>query len=602
MKENRKNILQRIINKIEDCLNIGGDYKNDINNFENLLSLLEFDLKDFTLDDYMYLIKYDNKINKLLEQIVNKNYTFILNKGINSLPYSQELINFVDAYCIANDIEIDKSLDNIEIEDIVYDIDYNEDSLKQYIMEISKIPLLSRMEEIELFKRIKQGDKNAFNRVVESNLRLVVSFAKNYKKWKIPVLDLIQNGNEGLIKAVEMYDFSTGVKFSTYARYWIRLHMDELLPIEAKSIRLPIHQFFVINKIKKTINNITIRENREPEIEEIAEYLNISITDLQVLINYVDNNIVSLNQKIDENDDNEYGNTYFMSSEDAERRVINTFLRKDLLDVLDKCKIGSKEKDILLRRYGFVNNREYTLEEIGDMHDGLSKERIRVIINTTLNNIRSSLCSENLMSYAGDVGIVSHELQALRKKDTRCNVMDYSIIDNIYTFFNKFSRESVDISISWLTKKDKEMLYTLYGDDLENMSYDFNANYNIKEYVLKNVFSTMNNNLNYISSEVERKIYKAEDEFSIDLANFLRIRRVQLLISREGLKKIIILLSFYGKIDSELEILEYLKSKLKLTEEEINEVLNEENPKLIAKINDIILSKNKNKCRKRVMA
>jgi len=271
-----------------------------------------------------------------------------------------------------------------------------DDPVKVYLKEIGSVPLLSAEEEMELAKRTAEGDEKAKKRLSEANLRLVVSIAKRYLGRGMHFLDLIQEGNLGLIKAVEKFDYSKGFKFSTYATWWIRQAITRAIADQARTIRIPVHMVETMNKVKRVSGQLLHNNGQEPTPEEIAQELKISPEKVREIMK-ASQDPVSLETPIGEEDDSHLGD--FIPDGDAPAPVeeaSNTLLKEQLLEVLDT--LTPREKKVLQMRFGIGNGKPKTLEEVGKEFD-VTRERIRQIEAKALRKLRHPSRSKKLKDY-----------------------------------------------------------------------------------------------------------------------------------------------------------------------------------------------------------
>ncbi len=285
------------------------------------------------------------------------------------------------------DVEIDLSVpEGISIDDPV----------RMYLKEIGRVPLLSAEEEVELAIRMEQGDEEAKKRLSEANLRLVVSIAKRYVGRGMLFLDLIQEGNLGLIKAVEKFDYRKGYKFSTYATWWIRQAITRAIADQARTIRIPVHMVETINKLNRIQRQLIQELGRDPLPEEIAKEMQISVERVRE-ISKISQEPVSLETPIGEEEDSHLGD--FIEDEDAlaPAEAASFFLLKEQLDdVLGT--LTPREKKVLQLRFGLEDGRSRTLEEVGHVF-GVTRERIRQIEAKALRKLRHPSRSKKLKDY-----------------------------------------------------------------------------------------------------------------------------------------------------------------------------------------------------------
>lgn len=271
-----------------------------------------------------------------------------------------------------------------------------DDPVKVYLKEIGRVPLLTPEEEIDLAVRIKNGDEAAKKRLSEANLRLVVSIAKRYLGRGMQFLDLIQEGNLGLIKAVEKFDYTKGFKFSTYATWWIRQAITRAIADQARTIRIPVHMVETINKVKKVSSQLLHTNGHEPTAEEIASELDMPVDKVREIMR-VAQEPVSLETPIGEEEDSHLGD--FIPDDDApapQDAASHTLLKEQLADVLDT--LTPREEKVLRLRFGLEDGRSRTLEEVGKEFN-VTRERIRQIEAKALRKLRHPSRSKKLKDF-----------------------------------------------------------------------------------------------------------------------------------------------------------------------------------------------------------
>ncbi len=283
---------------------------------------------------------------------------------------------------------------NVESDDYVKDI--ADDSVRLYLREIGRVPLLSGEEEVELAKRIMNGDKAAKDKMVEANLRLVVSIAKKYIGRGLDLLDLIQEGSAGLLRAVEKFDYTKGFKFSTYATWWIRQAITRAIADQARTIRIPVHMVETINKLIRTQRRLVQELGREPLPEEIAAEMEMDVEKVNHIIK-IKQDIVSLEAPVGEEADSTLGD--FIEDEDSvspEDAATYQLLKEQVNSVL--ALLTPREQKILRMRFGLEDGRSHTLEEVGQEF-GVTRERIRQIEAKALAKLRKHRDSKKLKDY-----------------------------------------------------------------------------------------------------------------------------------------------------------------------------------------------------------
>ncbi len=271
-----------------------------------------------------------------------------------------------------------------------------DDPVRMYLKEIGKVPLLTAEEEIELAHRMEKGDVEAKRRLAEANLRLVVSIAKRYVGRGMLFLDLIQEGNLGLIKAVEKFDYRKGFKFSTYATWWIRQAITRAIADQARTIRIPVHMVETINKLIRVSRQLLQELGREPHPEEIAKEMNMPVEKVREIMK-ISQEPVSLETPIGEEEDSHLGD--FIPDDDAPapaEAAAYTLLKEQLIDVLDT--LTPREEKVLRLRFGLDDGRARTLEEVGKEFN-VTRERIRQIEAKALRKLRHPSRSKKLKDY-----------------------------------------------------------------------------------------------------------------------------------------------------------------------------------------------------------
>ena len=350
-------------------------------------------------------------IDSLLEhgKATGKLTTKEITDALEETGYDLDQIDsFYDA-CSANGIEIiddiimeAENLDKLmELDDPMLDSDGDladdseasmaedvtiDDPVKIYLKEIGRVPLLTPEEEIELAQKMKDGDKNAKKRLAEANLRLVVSIAKRYAgRSGMSFLDLIQEGNLGLIKAVEKFDYTKGFKFSTYATWWIRQSITRAIADQARTIRIPVHMVETITKVKKTSSQLLHQNGRDPSADEIAQALEMPVERVREILR-IAQDPVSLETPIGEEEDSHLGD--FIPDENAPEpteAASLVLLKEQINQVLGT--LTDREEKVLRLRFGLVDGRSRTLEEVGQMFN-VTRERIRQIEAKALRKLR----------------------------------------------------------------------------------------------------------------------------------------------------------------------------------------------------------------------
>lgn len=281
-----------------------------------------------------------------------------------------------------------------------YTDDISDDSVRMYLREIGKIPLLTPEEESELSKKATAGDRKAKDRMAEANMRLVVSIAKRYSGRGLDLLDLIQEGNTGLLRAVDKFDPEKGFKFSTYATWWIRQAITRAIADQARTIRIPVHMVETINKLMRTQRRLTQELNREPTNEELAKEMDMEVEKIEHIMK-IKQDITSLDAGIgrDDNDGEESTLGDFIEDEDTaspEESAAGQLLKEQVREILGS--LSDRERKIIKMRFGLNGTKSHTLEEVG-LEFAVTRERIRQIEAKALLKLRKHKDSKKLHEY-----------------------------------------------------------------------------------------------------------------------------------------------------------------------------------------------------------
>ena len=340
----------------------------------------------------------DTELNAILEKMqlspekIEEIYDRFDSMNIQVVTTELEIDDTLDALGDGLGDGLDDGLDlrSIEEEELIDPVDlaaeYSlDDPVRMYLKEIGQVKLLSAEEEVELAKRVSEGDQEAKNKLTEANLRLVVSIAKKYSGRGLHILDLIQEGNTGLIRAVDKFDWTKGNKFSTYATWWIRQAITRAIADQARTIRVPVHMVEVINKATRCTRKLVQELGREPTREEIAAELNLPLEKI-IEANRTAADTLSLDTPVGDEEDTSIGS--FVEDErtpgpaDATSNALLAEALKEILGTLTE-----READVLRMRFGMYDGRTHTLEEVGQIF-GVTRERIRQIENKAIRKLR----------------------------------------------------------------------------------------------------------------------------------------------------------------------------------------------------------------------
>ena len=326
-------------------------------------------------------------------EILDALYTDLADLNIEIIASDPDTSKFTDEW--ADDDEEEEEEDTSTA--VYLDDDVADDSVRLYLREIGKIPLLSAEEELALAKRVVAGDKKAKDQMAEANMRLVVSIAKRYVGRGLDLLDLIQEGNTGLLRAVEKFDPDKGFKFSTYATWWIRQAITRAIADQARTIRIPVHMVETINKLLRTQRRLTQELNREPSNEEIAKAMEIDVDKVEHIMK-IKQDISSLDASIrDDEEDSVLAD--FIEDEDTvspEESATGQLLKEQVKDMLGA--LTEREQKILKLRFGLEDGKSHTLEEVGQEFS-VTRERIRQIEAKALAKLRKHRDAKKLHDY-----------------------------------------------------------------------------------------------------------------------------------------------------------------------------------------------------------
>ena len=363
------NEIKSLEERIQDLIKLGKD--QSYITFEQLADALKgLEIDNDSLDEIY---------NTLMENDIQVISTEEEDEGSNGKILEEEPL-------ILSDAELTK------------DININ-DPVRMYLKEIGKISLLSPEEELVLSEQVASGDEEAKNKLAESNLRLVVSIAKRYVGRGLLFLDLIQEGNIGLMKAVDKFDSDKGYKFSTYATWWIRQAITRALADQARTIRVPVHMVETINKMSRIQRQLTLELNREPSEEELAKKMNLSLDKIREVIK-ISQEPVSLETPIGEEDDSHLGD--FIKDESSmspEEYATNEILKEEIKSVLMTLQV--REQEVLELRFGLVDGTCHTIEEVGKKFN-VTRERIRQIEAKALRKLRHPSRAKKLKDFLSD--------------------------------------------------------------------------------------------------------------------------------------------------------------------------------------------------------
>ncbi len=363
------------------------DESGQLRFLEKMKELLSLAKKKKNVLEYQEVVDFFSDLS-LEEEVMEKVLEALEQDGVDVLRIGEEEEEII----LGGDDEVDVEALDLSVPDGIS----IEDPVRMYLKEIGKVPLLNADEEIVLARRMEEGDPEAKKRLAEANLRLVVSIAKRYVGRGMLFLDLIQEGNLGLIKAVEKFDYRKGYKFSTYATWWIRQAITRAIADQARTIRIPVHMVETINKLIRASRHLLQELGREPSPEEIAESMGLSVERVREILK-ISQEPVSLETPIGEEEDSHLGD--FIQDDNvpvpAEAAAF-TLLREQLMEVLGT--LTDREQKVLRLRFGLDDSRARTLEEVGREFK-VTRERIRQIEAKALRKLRHPTRSRKLKDY-----------------------------------------------------------------------------------------------------------------------------------------------------------------------------------------------------------
>ena len=415
----------------------------------------------------------------------------IISGNIEQIIDNSTIILMIEAYCMLNNIEI-KEIEDFE-KDII-DLEYYDltDSVKTYLKEAGRRPLLSIEEEQKLLKRILQGDDYAREVFIESNLRLVINISKKYVDKGLPFLDLIQEGNIGLMTAVDRFDINKKTRFSTYATSWIKQAITRSIADKGRNVRIPVYLHEKIVIYQRTVINLESKLNRKPTLNEIANEMKLSISEV-IKLQKLQDDTVSMNMLVGKDEDTELENFIPENKDTLEDIATTNIMQQQVRKLLEDCNLKPRETEILILRFGLSGERPMKLEEIGKKF-GITRERVRQIETTALMKIRKSRYIKALSDYMPNPATAIKNIDFFREEYSKSANARKSLIkevnnqqqedkdaqkeskptekkrklQTIYEYFNTYTKEQVDEMLGKLTEEERALITLRYGEDLNN--------------------------------------------------------------------------------------------------------------------------------------
>lgn len=457
-------------------------YEDSIKNFKKLEKF--FETYDYipNPDVLLQIIRENMEFSQMIESVMKKFKTQIISGNLEKIFDDSTIILIIETYCMSKNIDI-KEPEEFEKDSIDSGNFELTDSVKTYLREIGRRPLLTLEEERKLAQRISKGDNYAREIFIESNLKLVVSIAERYIGRGLSFLDLIQEGNLGLITAVNKYDVSRGLKFSSYATYWIRQAITRAIADKGRNVRVPVYMYEKIGAYKKAVTNLEARLNRQPMINEIANEMGLSIPEVTKL-HKLQSDAVSMNTLVGNDEYTELGNFIPASEETPEDVAIVGNMQLQVRKLLEDCNLKPREIEVLMLRFGFNDREPMLLEEIGKKIN-ITREGVRQIESRALMKIRRSKHVKALAEYMQNPDKSLENIEFFREKyrETRNphkaflkelgqtqgkEKKEMAKLQTIYQYFKDYTKEQVDAMLEKLTEEERVLITYRYGEDLSN--------------------------------------------------------------------------------------------------------------------------------------
>ena len=515
----------------------------------------------------------NNKLSNILELILKKHYQEIVSGNLEKIINDRYLI--LSLYCSLKGIDINNE------EELTFDLtinnksnstiedDYTTDSIRKYLNEISEYPILTKEEEKELFKKIKNGDEDAKNELIKRNLKLVVSIAKNYTNRGVFLLDLIQEGNIGLIKAIDRFDIDKDFKFSTYAIWWIRNSMTRAVAELSRTIRIPTHMVETINKLSRCQKQLTLELNREPTDEELAKYLNISVKEVFKIKN-ISMDTLSLNTPITnyEEEDTELQEFVKDDRENIEDKIINDNLSNQLAIAIKIAGLTAREIEVLEYRFGLNNKEKMTLDELGKIF-GVTRERIRQIEAIALQKLRKPRVIKTLESYSNNYNISQNIKSANITLNREKNIKSTKKFSES---LKGYPKEEIDNILQTLPDSDLDII-KLKEANIKLTSSEISR----YKYILNCIKKKLNENNNFNKLITNILDIETQDNITIEdytelLESFKTPEFTQMLNTLSSKETTIIFLKF-GYIDNKYFSTKSIADFLETDINEVNEII-----------------------------
>ncbi len=467
LTDNEKTLLV-ISSYIDSKISRIDNYEDIVKSFKKIDSF--FSKYDFFIgqDLVTYLLLKNEKFRLMVERIYEKKKSDILHGKAEDIFDSDFLIFTVKTYCDLNGFSVEKNEK--------YDIDYDSfkdtkslDIVRLYINELTA-PILSLEEEKELLLKIKSGDMEARDKFIESNLRLVISVAKKFQGRGVAFLDLIQEGNIGLMNSIDKFDIDRGVRFSTYAVYQIKVSISRAIFNQGRNIRIPVFKHEEIQTYVSKISELEKKYGRRLSIEETSKILGKKISEISQL-EILRKDTISINSFIGENHDAELGD-FISDTLSLEDEIINDSLPEQVRTLLKKAKLTEQQLDVLLSRFGICRDHIWTLDELSKKY-GVSKAWIGQVEAKSIERLRNFKNIESFSIYMDNPDEAVERLKKYKLKPKKAKVKTGKrgvVLKSIYQYFEDFSRKEIDFVLDNLNETDKRLVFLRYGNDLDNPS------------------------------------------------------------------------------------------------------------------------------------
>lgn len=426
--------------------------------------------------DFLIKLLVKNEGLNNITTIIFKYYKYqVISGSIQEIFTNETIIATLNAYCLINNIEI-----NDDEEILSFDL---KSPIALYLDEIAKYPVLTPEQERELAILVSEGNEKARKKFIEHNLKLVVNVAKRYRHDDFTLLDLIQEGNVGLIKAVDKFDVEKGYKFSSYAIWWIRHSINRAIENKGKNVRVPVNMYEKLSLYNKVYDNLNNKLGRAPTIEELANAMGLPKSKI-IELNKIYEEALSLNNPVGESKTSEFSGSIPASQDLLEDTIIDSLLPGDVHELIKKCNLTPRELGAIKMRFGFDDDKIATLDEIGQKYH-VTRERARQILAKGLRKLRYSRYTkayaiymqypdealanidELRQKYAEDLNTTKGFLPT-KEKDEKRKKLETKLTKSIYEYFSDFTTEQIEEMLSKLNNDEIALLNKKYGNDLLN--------------------------------------------------------------------------------------------------------------------------------------